>query len=65
MTRKTARRLGQDPEEYKAARAKAIPLQRVGVPRDISNVICFLCSEDASYVSGQIIYVRGGPETRR
>jgi 3-oxoacyl-[acyl-carrier protein] reductase len=65
MTRKTARRLGQDPEEYKAARAKAIPLQRVGVPRDISNVICFLCSEEASYVSGQIIYVRGGPETRR
>ncbi|MGE0658652.1 MAG: SDR family oxidoreductase [Reyranellaceae bacterium] len=65
MTRKTARRLGQDPEEYKAARAKAIPIGRVGVPRDISNVICFLCSEEASYVSGQIIYVRGGPETRR
>jgi 3-oxoacyl-[acyl-carrier protein] reductase len=31
------------------------------VPRDIANVIAFLCSEDASFVSGQVIYVAGGP----
>jgi len=65
MTRKTAERRGIDPEEYKAMRAKSIPLGRVGVPRDIANVIAFLCSEEASFVSGQIIYVKGGPETLR
>lgn len=65
MTRKTAERRGIDPEEYKLMRAKNIPLGRVGVPRDIANVISFLCCEDASFVSGQIVYVKGGPETLR
>jgi 3-oxoacyl-[acyl-carrier protein] reductase len=37
----------------------------VGQPEDIANVIAFLCSEDAAFVSGQIIYVKGGPETVR
>lgn len=61
MTRDTARRLGIDPEAFKAERAKEIPLRRVGVPRDIANVVTFLCTEDASFVNGQIIYVSGGP----
>ncbi len=65
MTRQTAARRGFEPEEYKALRAKNIPLGRVGVPRDIANVIAFLCSEEASFVSGQIVYVKGGPETVR
>ena len=65
MTRQTAARRGIDPEEYKKMRAKNVPLGRVGVPADIANVITFLCSEDASFVSGQIIYVKGGPETLR
>jgi len=65
MTRQTAIRRGIDPEEYKRQRAKAIPLGRVGVPADIANVVAFLCSEEASFVSGQIIYVKGGPETVR
>jgi 3-oxoacyl-[acyl-carrier protein] reductase len=65
MTRATAARRGIDPEEYKAQRAKNIPLGRVGVPRDVANVIAFLCSEEASFVSGQIVYVKGGPETLR
>ncbi len=65
MTRQTAARRGYEVEEYKALRAKNIPLGRVGVPRDIANVIAFLCSEEASFVSGQIIYVKGGPETLR
>ncbi len=38
---------------------------RVGVPRDVANLVCFLASDDASFVSGQIVYVSGGPETRR
>ena len=41
--------------------AEQTPLGRVGEPEDIAGVIAFLCSDDASYVSGQVIYVRGGP----
>src|SRR3954465_7274294 len=61
MTRATAIRLGRDPEEWKEERAREIPVRRAGVPRDIANVIAFLCSEEASFVSGQVIYVAGGP----
>jgi 3-oxoacyl-[acyl-carrier protein] reductase len=60
MTRAIVIRLGRDPEEFKAERAKAIPVGRVGVPRD-ANVIAFLASGDASFVSGQVIHVAGGP----
>lgn len=65
MTRTTARRLGKDPEAFKAERAKGIAAQRVGVPADVANVIAFLADDEASFVSGQVIYVSGGPETRR
>jgi 3-oxoacyl-[acyl-carrier protein] reductase len=61
MTRATARRQGFDPQERIEAASKVIPVRRVGQPRDVANVICFLASEEASYVSGQIIYVAGGP----
>ena len=61
MTRATARRQGLDPDQVIAQASKTIPVRRVGQPRDIANVICFLCSDEASYVSGQIIYVAGGP----
>ena len=61
MTRSVAIRLGRDPEEWKAEQAQQIPVRRAGVPRDIANVIAFLCSEEASFVSGQVIYVAGGP----
>jgi 3-oxoacyl-[acyl-carrier protein] reductase len=61
MTRQTAVRLGRAPEEWKEEIAQQIPVRRAGVPRDIANVIAFLCSEEASFVSGQVIYVAGGP----
>ena len=61
MTRSTARRQGYDPDEVIAQAAKTIPVRRVGQPRDVANVICFLSSEEAGFVSGQIIYVAGGP----
>ena len=63
MTRTTARRIGLDPQEMQTQAAKTIPVRRVGQPRDIANVICFLCSEEAGFVSGQIIYVAGGPKS--
>ncbi len=61
MTRATARRQGLDPDMVIAEASKRIPVGRVGVPRDIANVICFLSSEEAGFVNGQIIYVAGGP----
>jgi 3-oxoacyl-[acyl-carrier protein] reductase len=63
MTRATARRQGFDPQERIEAASKVIPVRRVGQPRDVANVICFLASEESSYVSGQIIYVAGGPRS--
>ena len=61
MTRATAERMGMGWEEYAAQRAADIPLRRVGQPEDVANVIGFLVSDAAAYVSGQTIYVAGGP----
>jgi 3-oxoacyl-[acyl-carrier protein] reductase len=61
MTRRTAIRLGRDPEEWKDEIASQIPVRRAEMPRDIANMIAFLCSDEASFVSGQVIYVAGGP----
>jgi 3-oxoacyl-[acyl-carrier protein] reductase len=61
MTRATAERMGIDYETFKLGAASQIPLQRIGQPEDIANVIAFLCSDEASFVSGQTVYVRGGP----
>jgi 3-oxoacyl-[acyl-carrier protein] reductase len=61
MTEQTAARMGVPFEEFTAAVAAQTPVRRVGEPDDVAGVIAFLCSADASYVSGQVIYVRGGP----
>ena len=61
MTEQTAARIGVPMEEFMEAIAEQTPVRRVGQPDDVAGVIEFLCSADASYVSGQVIYVRGGP----
>lgn len=61
MTRGTAERMGIDYEAFRMGAASQIPLRRVGQPDDIANVIAFLCSDESSFISGQTIYVRGGP----
>ncbi len=61
MTRATAERMGVDYEAFKMGAASQIPLRRVGQPEDIANVIAFLCSDESGFVSGQTVYVRGGP----
>ena len=61
MTKATAARIGQEWEPYVAARAAAIPVARAGQPEDIAHTVSFLVSEGAGFVSGQVIYVAGGP----
>jgi 3-oxoacyl-[acyl-carrier protein] reductase len=61
MTAATAARLGVDFDEFQAARAAETPVRRVGVPDDIAHTISFLVSEGAGFVTGQVIYVAGGP----
>jgi 3-oxoacyl-[acyl-carrier protein] reductase len=61
MTRSTAQRLGQDWDSYVAARAAQIPVARAGLPEDIAHAASFFVSEGAGFVSGQVLYVAGGP----
>jgi 3-oxoacyl-[acyl-carrier protein] reductase len=61
MTRATAERVGVGWEDYQQAAAKQIPVARVGQPEDIAHAVSFLTSEGAGYVSGQVLYVAGGP----
>ncbi|GAA2051742.1 3-oxoacyl-ACP reductase FabG [Williamsia deligens] len=61
MTAKTAERLGVPFEDFKAFNAKEIPVQRVGQPDDIAHTASFFISEGAGFVSGQVVYVAGGP----
>jgi 3-oxoacyl-[acyl-carrier protein] reductase len=63
MTQQTADRIGVPFEQFMEAVAEQVPLKRVGQPEDVASTIAFLCSDDASYVSGQVIYVAGGPRT--
>jgi 3-oxoacyl-[acyl-carrier protein] reductase len=61
MTATTAERIGMDFEQFQKAAAAEIPVQRVGRPEDIAATASFLVSEEAGFVSGQVIYVAGGP----
>ena len=48
------------PQEVKEEMLKQVPLGRPGLPEDVAGVVAFLCSEDASYITGEIIRVDGG-----
>ena len=62
MTAATATRMGVSFEELKETFAADIPVRRVGQPQDIAAAISFFASEEASFVSGQVLYVAGGPK---
>ncbi|MFB9662957.1 3-oxoacyl-ACP reductase FabG [Glycomyces mayteni] len=62
MTRATAERVGVPFADFLAHAAKDVPVGRVGQPEDIAAAVAFFCSEDAGYVSGQVLYVAGGPK---
>jgi 3-oxoacyl-[acyl-carrier protein] reductase len=57
----TAARIGVPYEQFKADIAAQVPLRRIGVPEDIAHAVSFLASDGAGYVSGQVLYVAGGP----
>ena len=61
MTAATAARVQMPFEDFQKAAAERIPVGRVGQPDDVANMISFLVSEGAGFVSGQVIYVAGGP----
>ena len=62
MTKATADRVGVDFADFKKAAISQIPVGRAGHPEDIANTAAFLVSEGAGFVSGQVIYVAGGPK---
>jgi 3-oxoacyl-[acyl-carrier protein] reductase len=61
MTAATAERMGVPFDQFIEFNAKQIPVARVGQPEDIAHTASFLCSEGAGFVSGQVVYVAGGP----
>ena len=62
MTKATAERVGMSFEDFTQAAISAIPVGRAGKPEDIANTVSFFAGEQAGFVSGQVIYVAGGPK---
>jgi 3-oxoacyl-[acyl-carrier protein] reductase len=62
MLRQTAERMHVPFADFMAAAAKEIPVGRAGKPDDIAAAASFFVSDEASFVSGQVLYVAGGPK---
>ena len=58
----TSKALGLTEEEYLQRMRNKIPLRCVGMPEDTANAVAFLCSEEASYITGESLNVSGGEE---
>ncbi|MCX2970140.1 MULTISPECIES: 3-oxoacyl-ACP reductase FabG [Streptomyces] len=61
MTAATAARVGMDFEDFQTAAASQIPVQRVGRPEDVAGAVAYFTGDDNGFVSGQVLYVAGGP----
>jgi len=61
MTQATATRLGLSFEDFARRAAAMIPVGRIGSPEDVANAVAFLAHPDTGFVSGEVIYVAGGP----
>jgi 3-oxoacyl-[acyl-carrier protein] reductase len=62
MLRQTAERMKVSYDDFLAGAAKEIPVARVGQPEDVAAAAAFFTSDEASFVSGQVLYVAGGPK---
>lgn len=61
MTRSTAERIGVPFEEFRDSIVADIPVARAGTADDVAAAVSFFASRDAGFVSGQVLYVAGGP----
>jgi 3-oxoacyl-[acyl-carrier protein] reductase len=48
------------PDDVRSEAVKNIPLGRFGEPKDVAGAVCFLCSDAAAYITGQVLVVDGG-----
>lgn len=62
MTKATAERMGVSFEDFIEGTVATIPVGRSGKPDDIANAVAFFADERSSFVSGQVLYVAGGPK---
>ena len=62
MTKATAERMGLSFDDFRTAVVKEIPVGRGGLPADVANAVSFFAGEDAGFVSGQVLYIAGGPK---
>lgn len=60
MTRNSAKRAGMYLDDFRKFALAQIPLRRLGTPEDVANAVLFLVSDDSSFISGQVLYVKGG-----
>jgi NAD(P)-dependent dehydrogenase (short-subunit alcohol dehydrogenase family) len=60
VARDQSKLLGMTPEEFTRQREKSVPLGRMEKPQDVANVIAFLCTDRAGYMTGQALSVDGG-----
>jgi 3-oxoacyl-[acyl-carrier protein] reductase len=63
MTKATAERVGMPYDDFVKANITKIPVNRSGKPNDIANAVLFFADEQSSFISGQVLYVAGGPKT--
>ncbi|MGA3564168.1 SDR family NAD(P)-dependent oxidoreductase [Melissospora conviva] len=61
MTEVSAARAGRSLDEQLAAQAAQIPRGRVGSPHDVARAVQFFIADDADFITGQVLYVSGGP----
>lgn len=61
MLRALAKEDGMYIDDYRRFATAQIPLRRMGTPEDVAGVVQFLASDDAAFVTGQVIQVKGGP----
>jgi 3-oxoacyl-[acyl-carrier protein] reductase len=61
MTAATAERIGVPFEDFIAGATAQIPVGRVGQPEDVAHAVSYLVSDGAGFVSGQVLYLAGGP----